>query len=65
MHDYPVIVFTALMILGYGIFSKLTEKSIISAPMVFVSVGYYYQFFCGRGMEGRHQCQVGANPLHR
>jgi sodium/hydrogen antiporter len=47
MHDYPVIVFTALMILGYGIFSKLTEKSIISAPMVFVSVGIIISFFVG------------------
>ncbi len=47
MHDYPVIVFTALMILGYGIFSKLTEKSIISAPMVFVSVGIIISYFVG------------------
>jgi len=47
MHDYPIIVFTALMILGYGIFSKLTEKSIISAPMVFVSVGIIISYFVG------------------
>jgi sodium/hydrogen antiporter len=47
MHDYPVIVFTALLILGYGIFSKLTEKSIISAPMVFVTVGIMISFFVG------------------
>lgn len=47
MHDYPVIVFTALLILGYGVFSKLTEKSIISAPMVFVTVGIIISFFVG------------------
>jgi len=47
MHDYPVIVFTALLILGYGVFSKLTEKSIISAPMVFVIVGIIISFFVG------------------
>ncbi len=47
MHDYPVIVFTALLILGYGVFSKLTEKSIISAPMVFVSVGILISYFVG------------------
>ncbi len=47
MHDYPVIVFTALLILGYGIFSKLSEKSIISAPMVFVTVGIIISFFVG------------------
>ena len=47
MHDYPVIVFTALLILGFGVFSKLTEKSIISAPMVFVTVGIILSFFVG------------------
>ncbi len=47
MHDYPVIVFTALLILGYGIFSKLSEKSIISAPMVFVTVGVIVSFLVG------------------
>jgi len=48
MHDYPVIVFTALLILGYGIFSKLSEKSIISAPMVFVTVGIIINFLVGK-----------------
>lgn len=47
MNDYPIIIFTALMILGYGIFSKLSEKSIISAPMVFVAVGIILSFIVG------------------
>lgn len=47
MNDYPVIIFTAVLILGYGIFSKLSEKSIISAPMVFVTVGVIISFFVG------------------
>lgn len=47
MNEYPVIIFTAIMILGYGIFSKLSEKSIISAPMVFVTVGIIISFFVG------------------
>jgi sodium/hydrogen antiporter len=45
MSDYPIFVFTALLILGYGLFSRLFEKSIISAPMVFVTVGILTAFF--------------------
>jgi sodium/hydrogen antiporter len=47
MAEYPVIVFTALLILGYGIFSKRAESSIITAPMVFVTVGIIISFFVG------------------
>ncbi|MEQ1587300.1 MAG: cation:proton antiporter [Cyclobacteriaceae bacterium] len=47
MSEYPVIVFTALLILGYGIFSKRAESSIITAPMVFVTVGIIISFFVG------------------
>ena len=39
MSEYPIIVFTALLIFGYGIFSKLSERSIITAPMFFVIIG--------------------------
>ena len=39
MTEHPIILFTALLLLGYGIFSKLAEKSVITAPMVFVTVG--------------------------
>jgi len=51
MNDYPVIIFTAIMILGYGIFSKLSEKSIISAPMVFVTVGILISFIVGESWK--------------
>lgn len=47
MNDYPALIFTAVMILGYGIFSKKSEKSVISAPMVFVTVGIIISFFVG------------------
>jgi len=47
MVEYPVIVFTALLILGYGVFSKLAERSVITAPMVFVTVGIIISFFVG------------------
>ncbi|HEX5169123.1 MAG TPA: sodium:proton antiporter [Cyclobacteriaceae bacterium] len=44
MTEYPIILFTALLLLGYGIFSKLAEKSVITAPMVFVTVGILVSF---------------------
>jgi NhaP-type Na+/H+ or K+/H+ antiporter len=47
MSEYPVIVFTALLILGYGIFSKRAESSVITAPMVFATVGIIISFFVG------------------
>ena len=39
MHEYPILIFAALLILVYGLFSRLSERSPISAAMVFVSVG--------------------------
>lgn len=39
MHDYPVFIFAALLIFVFGLFSKVSERSPVSAPMVFVSVG--------------------------
>jgi sodium/hydrogen antiporter len=44
MTEHPIIAFTAALILGYGIFSKRAEKSIITAPMVFVTVGILASF---------------------
>lgn len=45
MHDHPIVVFMALLILGYGLFSKKAEDSIITAPMVFVIIGLLVSFF--------------------
>lgn len=45
MSEYPIFVFTALVILGYGFFSRVAEKSIITAPMVFVLIGLAASFF--------------------
>jgi NhaP-type Na+/H+ or K+/H+ antiporter len=39
MHEFPVLIFAALLIFGFGLFSKIAERSPVSAPMVFVSVG--------------------------
>lgn len=45
MTEYPIFVFTAILILIYGLFSKALEKSVVSAPMVFVVVGIFASFF--------------------
>jgi sodium/hydrogen antiporter len=39
MHDYPVIIFGALLVYVFGLFSKLAERSPITGPMVFLAVG--------------------------
>jgi NhaP-type Na+/H+ or K+/H+ antiporter len=39
MHDYPVFIFAALLIFGFGLFSRVSERSPISSAMVFVAVG--------------------------
>jgi NhaP-type Na+/H+ or K+/H+ antiporter len=39
MHDYPIFIFAALLIFGFGLFSRVSERSPISAAMVFVTVG--------------------------
>ena len=51
MAEYPIFVFIAILILGYGIFSKLADKSIITAPMVFVSVGIIARLITGDSVE--------------
>jgi NhaP-type Na+/H+ or K+/H+ antiporter len=39
MHDYPIFIFAALLIFGFGLFSRISEQSPISAAMVFATVG--------------------------
>jgi len=45
MSEYPIFVIAAILILGYGLFSKLAEKSIITPAMVFVAVGLIVSIF--------------------
>jgi sodium/hydrogen antiporter len=45
MLEHPLILVVAALILGFGLFSKLSEKSIITAPIVFVIVGLIASFF--------------------
>ncbi|HAR94586.1 MAG TPA: sodium:proton antiporter [Deltaproteobacteria bacterium] len=39
MFEVPILIFGALLIFAYGLFSRMSERSPISAAMVFVSVG--------------------------
>lgn len=39
MHDYPGLIFTALLIFVFGLFSRLSERSLVTGPMIFVAVG--------------------------
>lgn len=45
MNDNPIFVFLALLILTFGIVSKRVERTIITAPMVFVLIGLVVSFF--------------------
>lgn len=51
MTEYPIIVFTALIILLYGLFSKKLEKTIITAPMVFVVIGLLVASYPVKALE--------------
>lgn len=46
MHDHPALVFTALLIFVFGLFSRLAERTIITPPMVFVSMGVLVSPLC-------------------
>ncbi|HQQ95164.1 MAG TPA: sodium:proton antiporter, partial [Bacteroidia bacterium] len=39
MSQNPVVLITCLLLLGYGLFSKRFEKTIITAPMLFTTAG--------------------------
>ena len=39
MGDHPSIIFAAAMIFIYGLFSKVADRSPITAPMIFVATG--------------------------
>lgn len=51
MSEYPIIVFTALLILVYGLFSKKLEKTIITAPMVFTFIGILVASYPVKSLE--------------
>lgn len=55
MLEHPLILLVAGLILGYGIFSKLSEKSVITAPMVFVTVGLVASFFVSEEIRSNVQ----------
>ena len=44
MSEYLIFIYAAVLILGFGIFSRLAEKSIVTPPMVFVLFGIIASF---------------------
>lgn len=51
MNEHPIIMFIALIILVFGIFSKRAEQTIVTAPMVFVLIGLAVSLFGIEMME--------------
>ena len=45
MSEHPIFAFMAALVIGYGLFSRSAEKSVITAPMAFVSVGILVTYF--------------------
>ena len=39
MLDYPILIFTAVLIFGFGLVSRKSSHAMITAPMVFVAIG--------------------------
>lgn len=39
MHDHQLLIFFALLIIAYGLFSRLAERKSVTGPMVFMTVG--------------------------
>ena len=44
MTEYPIIAFMALLLLTYGLLSKRAERSILTGPMFFVTIGIVMSF---------------------
>ena len=65
MHDHPIVVFMALLILGYRLSSKQAENPTITAPMVFVVIGLLVSFF-DMELAGRTQGSIckTADGIH-
>lgn len=45
MLEHPIFLFALALILFYGLFSKAAEKTMVTAPMVFVTAGLVLSFF--------------------
>lgn len=45
MLEHPIFLFTLALILLFGLFSKAAEKTMVTAPMVFVTAGIVLSFF--------------------
>lgn len=45
MLEHPIFLFTLTLVLFYGLFSKAAERTMLTAPMVFVTAGILLSFF--------------------
>ncbi len=45
MLEHPIFLFTLTLILFFGLFSKASERTMLTAPMVFVTAGVILSFF--------------------
>ena len=39
MHHYQLLIFFALLIFAFGLFSRIAERKSVTGPMVFMTVG--------------------------
>lgn len=56
MLEHPIFLFTLTLIFLYGLFSKATEKTMVTAPMVFVTAGMILSYFLSE--EVKHNVQA-------
>lgn len=52
MLEHPIFLFSLALILFFGLFSKVAEKTMITAPMVFVTAGIILSFFLSDEVKG-------------
>jgi NhaP-type Na+/H+ or K+/H+ antiporter len=56
MLEHPIFLFTLTLVLFYGLFSKAAERTMLTAPMVFVTAGILLSFFLSD--EVKHNVQA-------
>lgn len=55
MLEHPIFLFALTLIFLYGLFSKAAEKTVLTAPMVFVAAGFVLSFFLSDEVKGNVQ----------
>lgn len=55
MLEHPIFLFTLTIVFLYGLFSKAAERTMVTAPMVFVTAGFLLSFFLSDEVKGNVQ----------